>query len=209
MALGASWSAQAASLLTNGSFEDLNSTFVNDGGSGFMPLYAGSTAIPGWMVSSGVTNDIVWAGPGSGYPAADGSYYVELTGFGADSPNGAIRQTISVTTGVTYTVDLYWANENDTTIGVDVNGVNVPLNTPLGNGHIWTLLQGQFVGGADTTPYFEIYNASGGGFAAGVDAASITVSTSEPMPEPFSLASFGIAVCGLGWSAPVSQSRRG
>jgi hypothetical protein len=152
--------AAAASLLTNGSLEDLNGNFV-DQSNGYMALNADSAAIAGWTVSPLVTSDIAWGyGPDAGYPAADGSYYVDLTGFGSDSPNGAIRQSISVTTGTSYTVDLYWANINDATIGVDVDGVAVARNTPPGNGFLWTLLQGTFVGGADITPYFEIYNAT-------------------------------------------------
>jgi Protein of unknown function (DUF642) len=209
LALASFSPASAASLLTNGSLEDPNHNFTNQSG-GYMALYANSTAIAGWTVSPSVNSDVAWGyGPDAGYPAAEGSYYVDLTGYGNDSTNGAIRQTISVAQGVTYTVDLYWANINDATVGVDVDGVAVPLNTPLGNGRLWTLLQGTFVGGVDTTPYFEIYNATPGAFAALVDAASVTTSTSVAAPEPVSLAVLGVAVAGLGFVRRNRRSQRG
>jgi len=87
LAVAGSWQARA-DIVQNGSLEDLNSNWTNDSG-GFKALYANSTAIAGWTVGASVTNEIAWGyGQDSFYPAADGSYYVDLTGFGSDRVGG-------------------------------------------------------------------------------------------------------------------------
>jgi hypothetical protein len=199
LALGMPWSARATSLFTNGSFENLNNTFVNQS-NGCMAVYANdSTTIPDWTVSSGTTNEIAWCnGTLSLFPAADGNFWVDLTGFSSDSPNGAIRQTISVATGVHYTIDFYASTINDTAIGLDVNGTSIAITNPLGVGLYWTLDQGSFVGGADTSPYVEFYNPTPGANAAIIDLASVTVGEPVGVPEPSGIGLLGLAISGLG-----------
>jgi len=189
--------AQATSLLTNGSFENLDNTWVEDGSSGYMPLYANDTTIPGWTVSPHVENEIVWGkAPDAGYTAADGSYFLELTGFNNDSPNGAVRQTVSLTPGQTYMVTFAWGTSSDADPGVDVDGTDVATHL-LTVGGVWELLGGSFVAPSDPNPYLEIYNASGGGFALYIDDASLELASAST-PEPASIALLGVAALGIG-----------
>lgn len=93
VALAMPFSARAANLLQNGSLEDLNHSFVNTT-CGYEALFANSTAIADWTVSSSTINEVAWGnGPTcDGFQAADGTFFVDLTGFGFDSPNGALEQ---------------------------------------------------------------------------------------------------------------------
>ncbi len=89
-----------AGFVINGSLEDTNGTWVNTNAN-YMALTAGSTAIAGWTVAPGTVNEIVWGKTPTGdnppQSAADGLFFVDLTGFGSDSPNGAIQQSLNIT----------------------------------------------------------------------------------------------------------------
>jgi choice-of-anchor C domain-containing protein len=88
-------SAAAFTGLTNGSFEDVNATYV-DGGSGFEQLNAvDSTTIDGWSVDAG---SVDWIG--TYWPAADPDMSIDLSGVSA----GTLSQTFATTIGNTYTV---------------------------------------------------------------------------------------------------------
>ena len=82
-------------LVRNGSFENPKFTWT-DTTCNYMSLLAGSTAIPGWTVTSDTVNEIVWAMSPTcdGFTAGAGKFFLDLTGFGGDSPNGAVKQTV-------------------------------------------------------------------------------------------------------------------
>ena len=92
--------SQAMSLIQNGSFENINGTFVNNG-AGFMPLGNGSTVIPGWTT----TNPFVaWISDSNGFGVR--------TPFGTFSPDlktgsnvGGLAQTINII--ITVNIDCY------------------------------------------------------------------------------------------------------
>ena len=185
--------ARAQSLVQNGGLEDLSSTYVNES-AGYMSLGAGSTAISGWKVADGVAGSIAWGNTDfTGGFAHDGKFFVDLTGLGNASPNGAIDQTLSITPGITYTVGLYLGNDNDAAVGVSVGGNPLSLSAPLGTGVGWTYYEGTFVGSiSDLTPTLEVANISGSGFEVFVDGISVS-----PVPEPSTAALLAVAGSGL------------
>ncbi len=109
--LAASGAAHADNLLTNGGFEDINGTFPTDG-SLSQSITSGSTAIPGWTVT---TNELAWQETGqSGINSQEGSFNVDLTGrcdLGRNCPPaggyGALSQTIATQAGQTYDLHFY------------------------------------------------------------------------------------------------------
>ena len=88
-------SSQNPNLVRNGSFENPKSTWVNTS-CNYMSLLAGATDIPHWTVTPDTINEIVWAFAPTcdGNSAAAGNYFLDLSGFGGDSPNGAVQQTV-------------------------------------------------------------------------------------------------------------------
>jgi hypothetical protein len=104
----------------NGSFENRKNTWI-DKTCNYMSLSAGSTAIPGWTVTTSTTNEIVWAMTPTcdSHTAATGTFFLDLTGFGGDSPFGGVQQTMHhLTVGHHYALSL----------DVEINGL-LPLVT--------------------------------------------------------------------------------
>lgn len=86
----------SASLLSNGSFESLPPE---------RGCASATTSLPGWAVDAGnidVDSNRSGCGP---YDAADGKYYVDLTGTGAA---GSIYQDVDTTPGDWYRLQFYW-----------------------------------------------------------------------------------------------------
>jgi hypothetical protein len=116
-----------ANLLTNGSFESPGTGCV-----------AGATSLPGWTVSAG-NIDIINATCTGGMAAADGAYYVDLTGSGAErgaNDVGKIDQSVSTQVGQQYRLSFYFGGNpqwqefsypNDSPI----KSMNVLLNSSL------------------------------------------------------------------------------
>lgn len=91
LALGIS--GQGANLVTNGSFED--QVVLDD--------FLEATTPTGWLSYGVQAPDLLTAGY-SGGTAAEGANYVDLIGGGVGTVPAGIRQDLSLTAGVTYTV---------------------------------------------------------------------------------------------------------
>ncbi|HVS71646.1 MAG TPA: choice-of-anchor C family protein [Phycisphaerae bacterium] len=101
--------AARATLLANGSFEQLNLAATPINSHGFVTLHPGQTSLAGWAIS-GNTVDVV---PGSYWQAANGNWSVDLTG----TPGvGAVSQVVGTSAGAMYklTFDLSANPENIT-----------------------------------------------------------------------------------------------
>ena len=130
--LGFAVPAVAANLVQNGSLEDTNATFSGTG-CNYMTLNNGSTAISGWTVSTS-SGSIAWAQAPTcdGYSASDATHFVDLSGLGSSSPDGALKQTLSPLGAVTYTfsMDVGTANNGGTTVTVSGNVIALSSGTP-------------------------------------------------------------------------------
>jgi hypothetical protein len=113
-------------LVANGSFENPKNTWM-DTSCNYMSLLAGSTTIPHWTVTPETVNEIVWGMSPTcdNITAAAGKLFVDLSGFGGDSPNGTLTQTIKkLVAGRQYSFSVAIA---ETVPLVTVDGVPIAL----------------------------------------------------------------------------------
>jgi len=91
-------------LIVNGGFENIAGTFVRDG-NGLMSLPAGSTAIPGWTVT---TAEAAWGDNTNVFNVHSpfGGFFLDLTGYHDFVPYGGLTQTISTVPGRKYRLSL-------------------------------------------------------------------------------------------------------
>jgi hypothetical protein len=193
--VGLPFSARGAIVVQNGSLEDLNSQFVNTSAN-YMSLLAGATAIADWTVSGGTTNEIVWgkSPTGDGHNAAAGTFFVDLTGFGGDSPNGAIEQTLlNLLVGQSYAFSIDVEASGPLPL-VTVGGTAVSLSagTPFTVGSdIWTPETGSFIAGS-ASPLLKIANQQPGQAIDFIDNVMVTGPTSVPEPAGLQLLVSGL-----------------
>jgi hypothetical protein len=191
------FSARSATLVANGSLEDLNNQFVNTAAN-YMALSAGATSIANWMVSAGTTGQIVGGkSPTSdGHNAAAGTFFVDLTGFGSNSPNGAIQQTLSgLVLGQSYSFSMDVEVVGSLPL-VTVGNLTVSLSGgppfPVGTDS-WTPETGTFIANA-TSPVLKIMNQTPGQQITFIDNIAVSGPT---VPEPTTIPVLALVVIGF------------
>jgi choice-of-anchor C domain-containing protein len=186
--------AQAAELLTNGSFES-----GPPAPGGFATYGTGNTSITGWTIAAGTVDHI-----SSYWTASDGVRSLDLTG---DQP-GTISQAFATLSGLTYNIafDL-WANPAGGSypriVYANVGGSDISFSSP-GGGSLaapaWVRQTFSFVAtGASTTLSFRADPASSASFYG--PALDNISATAAAVPEPATWAmmvvGFGLAGAGL------------
>ena len=181
--------AAAVNITSNSSLEDLNGTFVNTTGN-YMALAAGSTIIPGWLVSPGTTGSIVWGKSPTvdAYTAADGILFVDLTGFGSNSSNRALQQAVATTGGVTYGFTMDVASINNGVVLATIGSHTVVLSPGVPfvvAATSWTPMTGTFIGDPlESAPLLKVMNVTPGADIVFIDNISLTGPAQASVPQP-------------------------
>ena len=202
-------SAQASTLITNGSFE---SPVVPVGS--FTNFLSGSTLIPGWTVVGAAGGVSIVSGSFSQecctFPAEDGAQWLDLTGLDTNSVEG-VEQTVATTPGTNYNLSFWVGNIFDpggifgttSTVNVRLGGLGGTLlgaftnsNTTRGT-QIWQQFTTSFTAtGSSTT--LDFLNADpGNDNSNGLDNVVLTVGAAG-IPEPGTLSLLGLGIIGLG-----------
>jgi hypothetical protein len=155
----------ARNLVRNGSFENPKGTWV-DTTCGYMSVFAGSGAIPGWTVASATINEIVWAKTPTcdNNTAANRTFFLDLTGYRADSPNGAVQQTLhNLTIGRSYTFSVDVISDGMLPlVTIDTVAITLTAGTPFTKGaDTWTPEKGVFTA-QSAAPVLTIQNQQPG-----------------------------------------------
>ena len=197
---GAVTPVRAVPFVLNGSLADLDGNFVNDADN-FDQLAAGATSISNWTVSAGTTANIAWSQTvtGDGRSASFGDFFIDLSGFGSEYPNGAIEQLLSgLLIGGTYNVALF---SSGTIPLVTVGGAVVALSSGssvVAGIDTYTQLTGTFDAGASNL-LLKIANDTPGAPIVFIDNVAVDgASGTTEVTEPGTLALFGIGFAGLG-----------
>ena len=192
-------SAQAFDLITNGSFEDTQGTFVANAGTGYMSLNTGSTVIPGWTITN---QEILWANNSNveGFATPYGSSFLDLTGSsGHPFTYAGVTQSINTTVGQQYTLSLslgvkspFYSGPMSVTATAGSSNQTFTYN-PSGSGNQWGIFSFDFTATNISTPISILGISSANQSYFGLDNVSVT-SNSQPVPEPLTILGSGIAL---------------
>jgi hypothetical protein len=156
----------SSNLVNNGSLENRSGGWTNTR-CNYMSVRPGSKLITGWKATA-AQGELAWAkGPTcDGYRATKGRFFVDLTGFGADAPNGALQQRLQTRAGKRYKFSIDVCGCNDAVPSVTLGGQTLSLapgrSFAVGTTS-WRHLLGSFTGNAHKpNPELKIMNATPG-----------------------------------------------
>jgi hypothetical protein len=202
-----------ANQITNGSFENTNNTFVGDANK-VDELNSGSTAIPGWTTINGVPTAWIMNGNPWNISAADGSFFLDLTGYSDFGTYGGVSQSFATTPGTNYVVtfDLGYGGNSGlfggpVSVLASAGGSSGTFTSAAGtpNPAVWDLETFGFTATSATTTLSLIGKTTAGGDYIGLDNVDVEVGTAPaPVPEP---ATYTLLLTGMSWLGCVARKR--
>jgi len=187
----ASGAATAANIVPNGSFE--SGAFANTT-CNYMLLEPGDSSLTGWTVAN---QSIAWGrSTCDGFTGSDGQSFVDLSAFGANSPNGTLEQLLGTTTGVQYDFAI---DRQGGAVTVTLGGTPLTLTSGALVGG-WTRYTSSFTATSNST-LLAIQNAAPGNPVVFID--NVQLSTVVPVP-----AAGWLLVAGLGALGAASSRRQ-
>ena len=205
--------ANAANLITNGSFESpvLATEYLNHA--------VGSSTLAGWEIVgpafesvSQVRSDFS-GNPGYSFPAFDGNTWLDLAGFVSNSPTG-VRQSVATNPGARYELSFYVGNVTgplfgtSTTVGVEFGSGGTDFsctNAAPGPTLTWQRCTSTFVA-ADLATVIVFRNLDPStDYSAAIDNVALTLDpVSGAVPEP---ASWAMMLVGFGLVGSTLRKR--
>ncbi len=199
-----------ADLITNGSFENTNGTFVGDANK-TDELNSGSTAIPGWTTINGTQTAWIMNGNPWNISAAQGSFFLDLTGYSDSGIYGGVTQSFVTTPGTSYVVtfDLGYGGNSGlfggpVSVKATAGGSSETFTSGSGtpNPAVWDLETFDFTATSSLTQLSLVGISTTGGDYIGLDNVDVEVGTVGPVPEPGTDA---LLLTGLGFLACVAR----
>jgi hypothetical protein len=186
--------AQAAPLVTNGSFE--NGSFSDNTGDDTMNLSVGSTAMTGWTVTDA---KIAWIGPLNPFElsASEGSYFLDLTGYHDSTPYGGVaQQNISTLSGGQYKLEFDLGSSTKYVLPSAITA-SAGLNSHLFTSTLSSLNGWEhcimFFTASGTSTTISLTGSTAGGQYIGLDNVSVSF-----VPLPSTVLLLGSGLVGLG-----------
>lgn len=192
--------AQGLNLVQNGSFENTNGTFINNG-QGVMSLNPSSSVIPNWIT---INAEMAWLSnvfPVFSIPPTFGNFYLDLTGYHDSPPYGGVTQLINTTIGQQYNLSFYLGTSNPTYAGpisvVSTTGSSNQTFTynPSGFGSQWGNFNYDFTATSSSTTISFLGTSTANSVYIGLDNVSVTPLSPVAVPFQFN-PTVGLAAIG-------------